>query len=664
MVILFITLLLPLLSFLVLQTFGKFIGNTKIGILATALVALSAFCALWLLFFGLSSNIPFRIVWIQLSGTSIDFSFKTDRFALLMLWIVNSISALVHLFSMSYMKKDPHFLRYFSHLGLFTFAMNQLIVSENLIQFYIFWELIGFSSYLLIGFWRTKPAAAAAAKKAFLVNRLGDVGFLCAIMAIYTTFGTADISEIRMLLADLAYPPPALQLIGFGFLLALMAKSAQLPLSLWLPDAMEGPTPVSALIHAATMVAAGIYLGIATHFLLSPFILQLALWIGLLTALFAAWAAVSQTNIKKLLAYSTLSQLGFMLVALALGNPEAAFFHLFTHAFFKALLFLAAGTLIYALHRTKKPQNLQTMAGVAKKLPFVRLSLLFGGAALIGLPLSSGFLSKELILTQAFSRPFVFTILLLAILLTALYTTKLLLKTIWQPQNKESISLFIFPDLKMRLPLLLLSVACLWFWYAPNPWQVASNQAVISHSSAHIFVPLLALFFSFLGMLIALFVYRSAREKKPLQGYLSFVFYRTDRFFLMLDDFISEKIPRFILQISAYLLLIEQKIFNQTADRVGKIACMLAGKLYYSDLVCFNKPVNLLGKGAVVFGSFTHWADKYLIDGLVTLFSQSLYKTGIAMKKSQAKPLQNLLILSLLLLIFFVFGFCYLFLDF
>ena len=340
--------------------------------------------------------------WLSIGDLHVDFGLKLDRLSLMMMLIVTGVGGAIHIYSFGYMHEDRGFSRFFACLSLFTFSMLGVVLANNFIQLFIFWELVGVSSYLLIGFWFEKPSAADAAKKAFFTNRLGDFGFLLGILVVWTALGSLNFSKLQQTLtANPAALGTLASIAGLLIFCGAMGKSAQFPLHVWLPDAMEGPTPVSALIHAATMVAAGVYMLCRIIFLLDPTALLVIAYIGGFTALLAALIAIQQNDIKRILAYSTLSQLGYMVMAVGLSGPTPAMFHLTTHAFFKALLFLGAGSVIIALHHE---QDIWKMGGLRKKMPVTFWTFLIGALALCGVPPFSGFYSKDSILMQSLEQ--------------------------------------------------------------------------------------------------------------------------------------------------------------------------------------------------------------------------------------------------------------------
>ncbi|MCX6128873.1 MAG: NADH-quinone oxidoreductase subunit L [Proteobacteria bacterium] len=435
-------LLLPLCGFLINGLIYPLIRgglakthNTVAGSIASLAMAAS-FVAACLGFQHLAEgSAALRTVgyqWVKLADFSVSFNLHLDRLSSIMTLIITGIGSLIHLYSIAYMSHEKASARFFAYLNLFCFAMLLLVLSDNLLLLFFGWEGVGLCSYLLISYWYEDSANADAARKAFLVNRVGDLGFVLAMCLLYARFGTLSFVE---LMAHIS-PEAAAFLIGVSVLLffAATGKSAQFPLYVWLPDAMAGPTPVSALIHAATMVTAGVYLFARLHFVfeLAPQVMSVVAWTGAITALLGGTIALAQNDIKKVLAYSTVSQLGFMFLATGLGAYHVAMFHLMTHAFFKALLFLGAGSVI---HACDGEQDLRKMGGLAKVLPITHLTMLLGSAALLGLPFFSGFFSKDAILYAALNMPrggeALFAAGLLGAFLTAIYTIRLLHLCFW-----------------------------------------------------------------------------------------------------------------------------------------------------------------------------------------------------------------------------------------
>jgi NADH-quinone oxidoreductase subunit L len=403
---------------------------------------------------------PHTIPWLNVGTARIEFGMTTDALAVLMLLVVTGVGSAIHIYSLGYMKGDPGFARYFACLSLFTFSMLGIVIANNFIQIFIFWELVGVSSYLLIGFWFEKPSAAEAGKKAFLVNRIGDFGMMLGILLLWSYAGTFNFKELQArlpgLLSQQAIPITAIAALIFC---GAVGKSAQFPLHVWLPDAMEGPTPVSALIHAATMVAAGVYMLCRVFFIFaaSPAALSLIAWIGGITAIMAATIAIAQNDIKRILAYSTLSQLGYMVMAVGLGGPTAAMFHLTTHAFFKALLFLGAGSVILALHHE---QDIWKMGGLWRKTPITFWTFLIGTLALAGVFPFSGFYSKDEILLLALHKSLpLFIVGTLTAFLTAYYMGRECCVVFFgRPRDEHAYEHAHESPWVMTLPLILLAV--------------------------------------------------------------------------------------------------------------------------------------------------------------------------------------------------------------
>ncbi|MBI5868513.1 MAG: NADH-quinone oxidoreductase subunit L [candidate division Zixibacteria bacterium] len=416
----------PLLGFLLNGFFGRRWGKNTAGVIGCATVLISflvsagAFSALLSLPERRFITAPFD--WISVGNFHVPFSFMLDPLSAVMILVVSGVGFLIHVYSVGYMGHDPDQPRYFSFLNLFVFFMLTLVLADNFLVMYIGWEGVGLCSYLLIGFWFRRPSAAAAGMKAFVVNRIGDLGFSLAIFLIFWNFGTVTFSEVfERAPAVAAASGGLLTAIGLLLFMGATGKSAQIPLYVWLPDAMEGPTPVSALIHAATMVTAGVYMvaRCSVLFSLAPVTLLVVAIIGGATAIFAASMALVQNDIKKVLAYSTISQLGYMFLALGVGAFAAGIFHLMTHAFFKALLFLGAGSVIHAM---SNEQDLRKMGGLKHAMPVTYWTFLIAALAIAGVPPLAGFVSKDEILWQSFSSPIGSWLLWLVATITALLT--------------------------------------------------------------------------------------------------------------------------------------------------------------------------------------------------------------------------------------------------
>jgi NADH-quinone oxidoreductase subunit L len=378
------------------------------------------------------------VSWLWVGPFHVDFGLRFEPLSLLMLLVVTGVASAIHVYSWGYMREDAGFSRFFACLSLFTFSMLGIVLANNFLELFIFWELVGVSSYLLVGFWFEKPSAADAGKKAFLTNRLGDFGFILGILTVWGLLGSLNFSVLE---AQLQAAPAALGAVsttaGLLVFCGAMGKSAQFPLHVWLPDAMEGPTPVSALIHAATMVAAGVFMLCRVYFLLNAPALEIISWIGGFTALLAALIAVQQDDIKRILAYSTLSQLGYMVLGVGLHGPREAMFHLTTHAFFKALLFLGAGSVILAMHHE---QDIWKMGGLRKRMPVTFWTFLVGTLALAGMVPFSGFYSKDAILARALEQHAYgrFILGVAVAVLTTFYMFRLVLVVFGQSTRSDS----------------------------------------------------------------------------------------------------------------------------------------------------------------------------------------------------------------------------------
>src|ERR1035441_5393205 len=396
--------------------------------------------------------------WLSIGGLQIDFGLKLDALSMMMLLVVTGVGGAIHIYSFGYMHEDRSMARFFAFMSLFTFSMLGIVLANNFVMMFIFWELVGVSSYLLIGFWFEKPSAGDAAKKAFITNRLGDFGFLAGILMVWGLLGSLSFSTLQFTLAaNPAMLGACATLAGLLIFCGAMGKSAQFPLHVWLPDAMEGPTPVSALIHAATMVAAGVYMLCRTLFLFNAESLHVISYIGGFTALLAALMAVQQNDIKRIIAYSTLSQLGYMVMTVGLNGPTPAMFHLTTHAFFKALLFLAAGSVIIGMHHE---QDIWQMGNLRKKMPITFLTFTIGTLALCGVPPFSGFYSKDAILAQALAQKsyLLFGVGVFVAALTTFYTFRLFFVVFFGKEKSKAASHAHESPLVMTLPLIALAV--------------------------------------------------------------------------------------------------------------------------------------------------------------------------------------------------------------
>ncbi len=469
---------LPLLAAIISGFFGNKLGNRFSEILTSLFVSISAIFSIYIFYNVMINDYNSNIIissWISSGTLEVNWSIKIDPLSSVMLVVVTFISSLVHIYSIGYMHHDPHKPRFMSYLSLFTFSMLMLVTSDNFLQLFFGWEGVGVCSYFLIGFWFKKQSANSAAIKAFLVNRVGDFGLALGIFLIFYYFGTINYTEVFNLIPTLV--SEKINFLGFNFVvidlicillfIGAMGKSAQIFLHTWLPDAMEGPTPVSALIHAATMVTAGVFLVVRCSpiYELSPLGLEIVTLIGMSTAFFAATVALVQNDIKKIIAYSTCSQLGYMFFAAGVGAYNVAMFHLFTHAFFKALLFLGAGSVI---HSFQNEQDIKNMGGVWRKLPFTYLMMIIGTLALTGFPFLSGFYSKDAIIEFAYLEKgnlsnYAAAIGVITAIFTSIYSWRLIFLTFHGSFNNKKLNIKDLHEspLVMLIPLFLLSVGAL-----------------------------------------------------------------------------------------------------------------------------------------------------------------------------------------------------------
>lgn len=456
--------LLPLIGFLAIGLSGKQLSKSFVGILGSGVI-LAAFILSFGIFFELKGQEQKSVIidlfsWISAGKLSIPFSFLIDPLSSLFLLIITGIGFLIHLYSIGYMHDDEGFARFFAYLNLFIFFMLLLVLGSNYLIMFVGWEGVGLCSYLLIGFWFKNTAYNNAAKKAFIMNRIGDLGFLLGIILIYITFGSVSYQDVFVQAATMSSGSTALTTITLLLFVGAMGKSAQLPLYTWLPDAMAGPTPVSALIHAATMVTAGIYMIARSNILytLAPFSMEVVAIIGACTLLFAATIGLAQNDIKKVLAYSTVSQLGYMFLALGVGAYTGAVFHVMTHAFFKALLFLGAGSVIHAM---SGEQDIRKMGGLKKYIPLTHLTFLLGTLAIVGFPGFSGFFSKDEILAHAYEHnPLLWVLGILGAAMTTFYMFRLYFLTFkgtFRGTHEQEHHLHESPK-NMTVPLVVLAI--------------------------------------------------------------------------------------------------------------------------------------------------------------------------------------------------------------
>ena len=576
-------LLLPFCSFLLLGIFGRKYLSSFSGIIGSTSLFVSAILSIQTAYsyFFLSGTshfekiVAWKMTWLQFSeGVSIDMGILVDPISVMMLVVVTVVSLMVHVYSLGYMKGEERFATYYSFLSLFTFSMLGLVISVNIFQIYMFWELVGVSSFLLIGYYFEKPSAVAASKKAFIVTRFADLGFLIGILILGFQAETLDFITLieRLTTFDSIYLNSAItasfmgaSALTWGLLLVFMGgagKSAMFPLHIWLPDAMEGPTPVSALIHAATMVVAGVFLVARLFPIFSiscPGALEVVMWTGVISALFAAIIACTQTDIKRVLAYSTMSQIGYMMFALGVSGYggeaglgfTASMFHLFTHAFFKALLFLGAGAVIHYIHSNE----MKDMGGLRKAMPITHITFLIACLAIAGVPPFAGFFSKEEILTAAHhSHPIVYYIALLTAGITAFYMFRLYYSIFWSTEAKHA-----HQDdhhhgegtWSMKIPLLILSVGAIFAGLIPFGKFVSSDGFHL-HIPFEMSAAILPVIIALTGIGIATLLYKKQNERpNKLAASLSGVYTAAYRKF-----YIDE----------IYLFITKKIIFNMIAS--------------------------------------------------------------------------------------------------
>jgi len=535
----------PLASFLALVLTRGRLSRRIAGLIGVGSVAISfllaAAISIEFLGSGMESHTQMLWTWMSVGNFSPGFSFYLDGLTVVMLLIISGVGFLIHLYSTGFMADDPGFARFFAYMNLFIASMLVLVLADNLLLLYLGWEGVGLCSYLLIGFWYTNPANGYAARKAFVVTRVGDTSMAIGLLLLFSQLGTLNIQEILTVAPQQWSSGSGVAVAAAALLLGgAIGKSAQLPLQTWLPDAMAGPTPISALIHAATMVTAGVYLIARTHVLfeLAPSVQILLAFIGLLTLLMAGFTALTQRDIKRILAYSTISQIGYMFLALGVGAWSAAIFHLMTHAFFKALLFLAAGTVILSLHHE---HDIFRMGGMRRKLPLAFWSFIIGSAALTALPFTSGFYSKDAILLAALEQPQYGTLLwlggVLGAFLTAIYSFRLVFVVFFGEQHADTVDTAApqshdhgdhqhgpikeITGLAMAAPLIILAVLSLVGGLFSVPVDNVFGAHEEPHASTLVHGFMIAI--PIIGVLISYLLYSGAKQGAGLQQRLKSV---------------------------------------------------------------------------------------------------------------------------------------------
>lgn len=655
--------LLPFSSF-VLIIFGKKGGGAN---LAFANISIAFSLSIYLVYLLWNKvTIHYQLDWFEIGQIQFKAGILLNNLSLLMISLVSGISMLVHVYSRSYMKNDINIHRYWAYLGLFSSSMLALCISDNLLLIYLFWELVGFSSFLLIGFWYTKHSASQAAKKAFVMNRIGDIGFLIGIMIVFTQFQTLDISRLfaedglikaSIVQGDLwiygsqQMPEIWLSLAGIGFFVGAMAKSAQFPLHTWLPDAMEGPTAVSSLIHAATMVAAGVFLIARVYPLFDPFVLNVMVFIGAFTAFMAATIALTQNDIKRILAYSTISQLGFMVMAMGIGAYSESIFHLTSHAFFKCLLFLAAGSVIHQMHHYRDKlsldfdyQDIRMMGGLRKSMPLTFIGMSVASAALVGLPFTSGYLSKDAILISSFEwaegrgglsiiLPY---LMVLTSWMTAFYIARLVFKVFFAKSkllNEKQVEEIKDPPKNMSYILMILAFFSLFLVFTFNPFS-SENSWILNALPTYI-VNDNELFHWLIPAILT-------------SGAIVVIFWTYSLYVKQDNSSVFGKgvIYNFSLQ-GWYFNLIYNYIFIFKTEKLSKL-------IYFFDQRVLDALVLKSTSLIRLISTISTWIDKYIIDGLVNAFASLAKLIGRFMQSFQSGKLQQYFMSMLLLLISFL----------
>lgn len=607
----FSILLLPLLSAFTTLIFLRKSGNIA-SLLSVATSGGILVFALYLIFNDAGEVYSWQATWMKMSGWELRFGFLIDGPARLLLFVVSFVGFLIHVFSLGYMADDEAKARYFGGLSIFMFSMIGITLADNLIMIFVFWELVGFSSYLLIAHYLTTEDAASASRKAFIVNRIGDFGFLIGIVLTYWAFGTVNLLE----LADLVDFDPSLISTFLGLMLAcgFIGKSAQFPLHVWLPDAMAGPTPVSALIHAATMVAAGIFLLVRIEFMFTDQALSFLTILGAGMGLYAGFCALVQRDIKKILAYSTLSQLGYMAAAFGLGMPGLAMFHLMTHAFFKALMFLGSGSVIHACHHE---QDIFKYGGLRKTMPVTALTFLVGVLAISGVNFLSGYFSKDAILLSAYNSDMpIFIILYAGAILTAFYMFRLYFITFEGKARSSKASQAHENGALMTGPLVILAALAIFGGYHslfPSAIvdSILPNIESVAAMPNHLWMVVLGTFAWIVGVIAAKNIYGRVEEVDPLSEKLPLFFEicKSKLFFDQIYGFyvnrIQDPAARFFEVLE--LLFISGLMVRGTAGAAGILALLArvcyVGKIHSYTFWFVAGTIGFLAYAVGIFGN-------------------------------------------------------------
>lgn len=639
--------LLPFVAFIIQGILGK---KSTSGIFSLVAIVLSTILSGVFVFAEVWNSTPLQAdyTWFTIGEKTFSIGVILNNLTVLMQFIVCIIALPVHIYSKSYMKGDAGLHRYWMYLSLFCFAMLGLTISKNLLVMYIFWELVGFASYLLIGFWFTKESAVQANKKAFLINRIGDLGFLIGLAILFSTFGTLDLVEILgkdglIFQGIIDTNSGLITAAGICFFLGAMAKSAQFPLHLWLPDAMEGPTSVSSLIHAATMVAAGVFLLSSIFPLFNGTVLIIIAFIGTITAITSAIFALAQYDIKKVLAFSTISQLGYMMVAVGIGAWDAGMFHLATHAFFKCLLFLCAGAVIHEMAHLKAhtnldfdPQDLRNMGGLRQYMPKTFVMMAIASLALAGFPLTSGFLSKDAIVISAFEWAvqqggialLIPIVLVIVSILTSFYIGRLIFKAFFgtlRVDVGDKVHLHEAPK-TMLIPMAFLAVCSLFIVFSWNPFSYANaailNGLVVDYTfpeihTLHLIIPIVLTATAIISWWIGYNWY--VKGKYPLNANSSWIHFTQNQFGMnecMMKTFVNPTL------------------------KIGKIS-------FWFDKYIVDGIVNGSAYITRQVSALITWIDKYIVDGIVNGVASLAYEFGNALRTFQNGRLQSYLGLTM-----------------
>ncbi|MBU1319692.1 MAG: NADH-quinone oxidoreductase subunit L [candidate division Zixibacteria bacterium] len=611
---------LPVLSFVLIIFFTRWNEKLSSGIsIGAILIGLAHSIAI--LTKVLANPEPFEMSfkWIVLSNFNLEIGILIDPLTSVMLIVVCTVSSLVQIYSLGYMHGDPRFSRYFSFLSLFTFSMLGLVLANNFAMIFIFWELVGLTSYLLIGFFYEKKSAADAGKKAFITTRIGDLGFIVGILMLVTYAGTLNYGEVFELVENGHIPAGILAAAGIFIFCGAIGKSAQFPLHVWLPDAMEGPTPVSALIHAATMVAAGVYLvaRCITIFAASESAAMVVATIGAITAFMAATIGLVQNDIKRVLAYSTVSQLGYMIMAIGLGSMTAGIFHLMTHAFFKALLFLGAGSVIHAAHT----QDIREMGGLSNKMKITSVTFIIGSLSLAGIFPLSGFWSKDEILASAHGYPIFMVVALAVAFMTAFYMTRLCFMTFFgKPRVQEHYDHAHESPKSMTYPLMILAFLAIFAGWVGMPWLPKGFGSFVYHHHPHHGHA------DYLLMIISTLVAGSG----IVFGYLMY-----GKKVISADKMAERFKPIYNLLLNKYYF---DEIYNAVIIKPILAFCRF---LWSFDNAVIDGLVNLTAKFTLLLSTAHNIFDKYVVDGLVNGSGYTIWGIGSAIRQAQTGRVQN-----------------------